>query len=493
MANPQQAAATADRRPFRLVAIICASGLALSMFDQSAVTTALAAIRADLDIEVAALQWVTTLLPLMAAVTLPVSGTLGDLWGARATMQTGLLVFGLGATIALLATDLRLLLIARAIQGVGVAFMLPNGAALLGHNIGDHPRRASAFGFWLMVSTTGLVLGPLAGGALSQTVGWRLTFAVMAPIALLGAVGLWRLKDTPRRWSGSVDLAGLLTASAGLGLLCWALIEAGRAYAPLWPVGLAVLGAALAFSLFVMVEKRVRQPIIELALLRNRQFTAVLGAALLYNLATGGGVFLLSLYFQDQRGLSPFVAGALLLAATIGMPLAGQLAGPLARRRPVPVIMTGSAAAMAVAYVTLGLIAFLPVPALILPLLFIGLTCGLLYSFDTQAVLERVPPDRSASALATLALMRQVGGVLGIAVLGSLAQVSGQIQRMSGERVALVATGLLLVPAAAWLWWARPRRGSLPTQRTPSGGPRERPGGQGGQRPLTADLPSDTV
>src|SRR5690606_27330004 len=122
VANPQQGASAASGGPFRLVALTCASGVALSMFDQSSITTALAAIRADLDIDVAALQWVTTLLPLIAAVTLPVSGTLGDLWGARATMQTGLLVFALGSTIALLATDLPLLLVARSIQGVGVAF-----------------------------------------------------------------------------------------------------------------------------------------------------------------------------------------------------------------------------------------------------------------------------------------------------------------------------------------------------------------------------------
>ncbi len=253
--------------------------------------------------------------------------------------------------------------------------------------------------------------------------------------------------------------------------------------------GPGLLGATLAFGLFVAAEKRAQQPIIDLALLRNRHFTAVLGAALLYNLATGGGVFLLSLFFQDQRGLRPLVAGMLLLAATIGMPLAGQLAGPLARRSSIPTIMTASTAAMAVAYVALGALAFLPVPVLIPPLLFIGLTCGLLYSFDTQAVLAKAPPSRSASALATLALMRQVGGVLGIAVLGSLAQVTGQLPSVSGERVALMATGLLLAPTAAWLWWARPRQGSPPD----ADRPREQPDSPARRPPLTADLPSDTV
>lgn len=451
MTTHQGATAPAVPSSYRLVAVICASGLALSMFDQSSVTTALAAIRDDLTIEINALQWVTTLLPLTAAVTLPVSGALGDLWGARATMQTGLLVFALGATLALVSGNLPALLVARAVQGLGVALMLPNGAALLGYNLADQRSRGAAFGFWLMVSSTGLVLGPLTSGALAQTVGWRYNFAIMVPAALLGALGLSRLNETPRNRSGPLDMAGLLTAAAGLGLLCWALIEVGRADARLGPVGLAAAGAALAFTLFALVEKRVRQPVMDLALLRNRQYTAVLGAALVYNMATSGGVFLLSLYFQERRGFSPVIVGGLLLVATIGMPLAGRLAGPLARWRPPAVIMTGATATMALACVTLGALAFLPMPLLAAPLLLIGLTTGVLYSFDTQAVLEKVPAGRSASALATLALMRQVGGVLGIATLGSLAQVMAQIGDVSGERLALLLTGLLLAPIAVWL------------------------------------------
>src|SRR5690606_10864433 len=265
------------------------------------------------------------------------------------------------------------------------------------------------------------------GGAFAQTVGWRYTYAIMVPAALLSAVGLRRLADTPRRWSGSIDVAGLLTASTGLGLLCWALIElgrVGRADAQLEMAAMAAAGAVVAFALFVVVEKRVRQPVIDLGLLRDRQYTAVLGAALVYNLATSGGVFLLSIYLQEQRGVSSVVTGVLLIIANIGMPLAGRLAGPLARWRPPLVVMSVTAAGMALTYLALGAVASLPVSVVALPLVFVGLTCGVLYSFNTQAVLERVPVDRSASALATLALMRQVGGVLGIAVLGSLAQVA---------------------------------------------------------------------
>lgn len=488
----QQSAAVPVQRSFKLTAVLCATGLALATFDQSSFTTALAAIRSDLDIDISALQWVTSLLPLAAAVALPISGMLGDLWGARATMQTGFLVFACAALITLFSADVQTLIVARAIQGIAVALMLPNGAALLGHNLGDSEHRATAFGFWLTISSAGLVLGPLAGGAFAQTVGWRYTYAIMVPAALLSAVGLRRLADTPRRWSGSIDVAGLLTASTGLGLLCWALIElgrVGRADAQLEMAAMAAAGAVVAFALFVVVEKRVRQPVIDLGLLRDRQYTAVLGAALVYNLATSGGVFLLSIYLQEQRGVSSVVTGVLLIIANIGMPLAGRLAGPLARWRPPLVVMSVTAAGMALTYLALGAVASLPVSVVALPLVFVGLTCGVLYSFDTQAVLERVPVDRSASALATLALMRQVGGVLGIAVLGSLAQVASHIRGVSGERVALMATGLLLVPAAVWLHRATRSGGAAGPAITDN----EPALTKDGDPPLTAPSPSDTV
>lgn len=195
---PTRRQAAGDRRPgLKLTAAICATGLALATFDQSSVTAALAAIRDDLDVEITALQWVTTLLPLTAAVALPLSGTLGDLWGARATMQAGLLVFAVGAVLVLVSTDLRTLLVARAVQGLGSALMLPNGAALLGRNATDDRRRSSAFGSWLMFSSLGVMLGPLVGGVLAQTLDWRLTFAVVVPVAVLGVSGLRRLEDTP--------------------------------------------------------------------------------------------------------------------------------------------------------------------------------------------------------------------------------------------------------------------------------------------------------
>lgn len=499
MTRQQQSAAVPVRRSFKLTAVLCATGLALATFDQSSFTTALAAIRSDLAIDLSTLQWITSVLPLAAAVALPISGTLGDFWGARATMQAGFLVFSCGALLTLFSTDATTLLIARVIQGIGVALMLPNGAALLGHNLGDGTHRATAFGFWLMISSSGLVLGPLAGGAFAQTVGWRYTYAVMVPAGLLSAVGLRRLVDTPRQRSRSIDVAGLLTASTGLGLLCWALIEVGRigrADAQLTAAAMATAGALVAFALFVAVEKRVRHPVLDLALLRNRQYTAVLGAALLYNLATSGGIFLLSIYLQEQRGVGSVVTGVLLIISNLGMPLAGRLAGPLARWRPPLVVMSGSAAGMALTYIALGALAVAPIAALALPLVLVGLTCGVLYSFDTQAVLERVPAERSASALATLALMRQVGGVLGIAVLGSIAQLASHVPGVAGERVALVTTGVLLIPAALWLRWARRPAGNEPAATSKGPVPAQTGasrGGEEGDPPLTAHSPSDTV
>ncbi len=434
------------------VATTCAVGLALVMLDNTAVTVALPSIRADLGGQTSDLQWVASVMPLAAAAALIGAGAIGDRIGARIGMIAGLLLFGIGAAGALASPTLAALLAARAVQGVGAALMLPNGAALLGANVPPGRGRDRAVGWWITISAIGLVAGPLAGGWVIEHLGWRWVFAVHLPFAVLGALGARRLADTTANRGGRADVAGIVCAAAGLGLLCWSLIGLGRADPKPMVVGLTFVAGVAALVAFVIVERRADRPALDISMFRNRGFAAVSAAALLYNGSIAGGSFVVSLLFQGPRGFTPAHTGVLLLLTTIGMPLGGQLTGRLAHRGGLRRVMAVGTAVLAVAYTLAAVAALGPLAMVVLPLAITGFAAGVLYSADTLAVLGTIDPAHSASALATLSLVRQVGAVLGIAVLGSLANfLATPLDQASGLRAGLLVAGLAAIPCCYWL------------------------------------------
>ncbi len=428
-----------------VVALICAMGVGCVMFDQTSLVVAAPTIGADLGAGISGLQWLTAVFPLVAASAMPVSGLLGERWGARTTVQAGLVIFALGGVLAACSPGLEVLLGARFVQGVGAALVLPNAATLLGGNIPDPVVRSRMVGYWMMTSSTGLLAGPLLSGLLAEQWGWRATFAVIVPVALGAVAVVGRLANTPRRATGTLDVAGLVTACSTLALLSWALIATGRGTAPV-PLLLAGYAGALALAaLFVLVERRAARPLLDLGLFASRRLRLVLLACLAYNAAINGTAFLISVHFQDGRGFGATEAGWLILIANAGMPLAGVLVNALRRFLGPAQLMVLGLLLLTGAYLTLGLGSALPVGALLVPLVLVGVGAGVLYSIDTSTVLDTVSGHQAASAMASLALMRQIGSVLGIATLASAGQVAvtaGAADR--GEPTAFVLAGLAL-------------------------------------------------
>lgn len=429
-----------------LVTAICAVGLASVMFDQTSLVVAVATIGRDLDAGIAGLQWLSAIMPLMAATAIPVSGTLAARYGARNILRAGLVVFACGAALASLSTSLPALLGARAVQGIGAALILPSGPALLGANVPSGAVRQRAVSYWLVVSSAGLFLGPLVGGVLVAEFGWRITFVVLVPLTLASAATTSLLDDTERAKSGPLDVVGLVLVCLSLGTLSWALIETGRGDTPAPLVGMGYLLAAVLFGLFVLVERRAVNPVLDLSVLGTRTLRVLLPAVLVYNAVINGSAFVVSMYLQEGRKVSAGLAGVFMLIANLGMPLAGPLTTAMRRLVRPGALILGSLAALVAALWLLGLGEVLILPVLVLPLFVFGLAAGVLYSIDTVTVLDTTEGAASATATATLALMRQVGSVVGIAALASTGQLAVTLGVSArGEAPAFLAGGLVLL------------------------------------------------
>ncbi|MDA0636315.1 MFS transporter [Nonomuraea sp. MCN248] len=447
-----------------VAAATCAVGLGVAMFDNTAVLVALPALGESFGSSVSGLQWVAATAALAAAAVLPFSGALGDRFGARRAVRLGLGVFALAVLAAAASPSLPALLAARVFQGAGIALMLPNGAALLQANVSD-AARSRTFGTWISVSSIGLIAGPLAGGWLVSELGWRSIFLVPVPFALLGILGTLRLRERrDGRPAGRLDLAGSAVAGTGLALLCWSLIEFGRSDGDAWWATGCLVASALVFAALVPVERRAPTPAVDLALLRNRTYVAIMVSCLLYNATTTGGAFLVSLLLQDVRGFGAVETGLIILVATVGMPFGGRLTGRLAQGGSLRRLMAGAITVLALAYVLVAALALGPLAWIAAPLLLTGFASGVLYSGDTLAVLGTVDPGKTASGLASLSLVRQVGAVLGIAVLGSLSALAERIQLVDlGLRAGLLVAGLSVVPGILLLLRHLPR----PAPRSP--------------------------
>lgn len=432
------------------VAAICAIGLACVMFDQTSLVVAIATIGRDLDASIAGLQWLSAVMPLVAASAMPISGSLAARYGARTILQAGLLVFACGAAAAACSTSLPMLIGARVLQGVGAALILPNGPASLGANVPSGPKRQRAVGYWIVMGSTGLIMGPLVGGVLVDEIGWRVTFVALVPLALTAAAASSLLANTPRAAAGRLDVAGLITSCLTLATLSWALIETGRGSAPGLLVAAGYGLAAVLLYVFVRVERRAANPVMDLTVLGSPLMRVLLPAVLIYNAIINGAGFVLSIHLQEGRGLSASTAGLLLLIANIGMPLAGPVTTYLRRFARSSTLMTGALLLLATAYLVLALGDVLSLTVLLVPLVALGLCAGILYSIDTLTALDAADGPDSGTAMAALALMRQVGTVLGIAGLASVGQVvvSTDIAER-GEQSTFVVAALVLLALTA--------------------------------------------
>ncbi len=408
------------RRQLPLVATCL--GYFMVILDATIVNVALPAIGRDLGGGVSALQWVLDAYTVVFAGLLLSGGSLGDRLGARRVFDAGLALFTAASAACALAPSVGALIAARASQGLGAALLVPSSLALLRAAYPDAAGRARAVGAWGAIAGVGAASGPIVGGVLVGLIGWRAVFVVNVPVGILALVlGARHLPPAGEAQGRNLDLAGQLLGIASLTLLTVGLIEGGAAG---WTSSLtlaALIAFAPALAAFVAVEARTSEPMLPLALFRNRTFSGASIVGLAINLGFYGQLFALSLYFQQARGFSALATGLALLPEGIFVALSSAVSGRVTARtgprRPMLVGLVCGSLGFA------GLIAAgrsTSYGLLVVPLIAAGFGMAFTMPAATAAIIEAAPARRAGIASGVLNSARQAGGAVGVALLGTL-------------------------------------------------------------------------
>src|SRR5438128_2293678 len=409
-----------NRKWWTLAAV--AVGLFMIMLDNTVVVVALPSIEKALNVSQSELEWVVVAYALTFATFMLTGGKLADYFGRRRLFIIGLVVFTASSLACGLAPNAGFLIGARTVQGVGAAIMNP---ATLGIITATFPprQRGMAIGIWAGVSAMALAIGPLVGGLLTEKVDWSWIFFINLPVGLFGiVVARWAIdesRDTSHEQR--LDIPGLASSAVGLFALTYALIEANAYGWTSTRILVLFACAALALTTFVLLELHQRVPMLDLSLFKNATFAGANAAMGLVALAMFGIFFFNSLFLQHILGYSPIQTGALFLPMTLLIiliaPLAGRLSDRIGSR-----LLIGSGMAL----VTVSLILFAQLDQSsdfwnILPGLIVGgLGMALTMAPTTAAALSAVPNDKAGVGSAVLNAFRQVGGSLGIAIMGAL-------------------------------------------------------------------------
>ncbi|HKQ01167.1 MAG TPA: MFS transporter [Actinomycetes bacterium] len=443
-----------------LLVVCLATGVLL--LNVSAPSVTLPEVGRDLGADLSVLQWVVSGYSLALAATLLTAGTLADLVGRRRMFLGGLAGFAAASLLCALAPSALVLIAGRAVQGLAGAVLLSSSLALLAQDF-TGTSRAGALGIWGATVAAAFAVGPLEGGLLTETFGWRAMFVLDAAVALACLpVATRRLRESRDPEADGVDWWGTVTLSTGLFLGVFALTRGDVAG---WGSGIIVAsaaGAALLLAAFVVVELREREPMLDLGLFAIPTFTGASMVVMVMAATTFGPFLYLTLFLLDGAGTSPTAVGLQLLplsgAALVVSVLGGRFADVLPVRATLPAGQLLSAAGL---LALRGLAASSPWTVMLPGLLVLGVGIGLANPAVTYAALGVVPATHSGMAAGVNNTFRQVGIAIGIAVLGTLlpARIDGDPAAFASalDQILLVSAGVAVTGAALAVTLVRQR------------------------------------
>ena len=411
-----------DRHRKLALAIVCLAALIINV-DNTILNVALPTLVRDLHATSSQLQWIVDSYAMVFAGLLLVGGTLADRFGRKRFFLIGLTVFALGSIGAALSESVTTLIAFRAIMGAGAALTIPTSLAIINDIFRDPSQRARAIGVWGGTIGLGIAIGPIAGGLLLSRFWWGSIFLVNVPIACIGFLGATLVvPDSKNPHVQRPDPVGALLSIAGLGLLLWAIIEGptrGWTSGTVVGAGLASLGVLAAF---VVWESRSTHPMLKLDFFRERRFSVALAAECLAVFGLMGALFLSTQFLQFDLGYSPLQAGLRILPIAV-MVVVGATASPVGARL-VGVKFTVAAGLVSIAAGLWEVSASSRFDTtygdVVLGLLLIGLGAGLMLPTATNSVIGSVPQGDSGMGSATNTVALQVGGAMGVAVIGSV-------------------------------------------------------------------------
>ena len=443
------AAHEAPAPSFALVIFATCMAFVVGQLDVTIVNVALPSMARDLHASVAGLQWVVDAYAVAFAACMLSAGALGDRFGSRRAFQWGMAIFGLASIGCALSPDSVVLDAVRASQGLGAAIMLPNSLALLNRALPDSKDRARGVGYWTAAGSISIALGPVLGGVLVSSVGWRAIFWVNVPLCLLGFRLSTRLVDTPRGARDKpVDIAGQAVATLTLAALVASLIES-RATGATSATPAVGWGATIAFALALwFVERRAASPVIAPDLFAQPDFRGATFVGMLLNGTYYGAIFVIALFLQSTRHYSPLQAGLAFLPLTAGFFLTNVTSGRIVARFGTRKPMIVGALVDLLGFGVLSLAApHAGYAVLAVGFLLIPTGMGLAVPAMTTTVLAGVDKRRSALAAAILNTARQAAGAAGVAVFGALV-AGGASDVVGGLRTTCVVSMGLLACAA---------------------------------------------
>jgi EmrB/QacA subfamily drug resistance transporter len=443
----------ASRHPSIALAIIVTCQL-MVVLDATVVNIALSPIQHSLHFSDAGLSWVIDAYTLTFGGLLLLGGRAGDLFGRRRMLILGLAVFTVSSLLGGLATDSTMLLITRAVQGVGAAMAAPSTLSLISATFPEGHARNRALGVFSGVSAGGASLGLLVGGALTSWASWRWVLFINVPIGVAIILLAPRFIPEPPRNGGRIDLAGGLLATSAIGTLIYGFIRIAESGSAGVTAGVFVLSAALLVS-FVLVESRTARPLMPIRLLTDRLRGSSYLVMLLVPAAMYGMFFFMSQFFENSLGYSPIKTGLAFLPFTGLIFLCSRIVPRVIQRVGArPFLLAG------LSLISVGLIWMAQISAsssylggAFGPLLLFGLGAGCTFMPLAMTILGGVPREDAGAASGMLQSMQQTGGALGVAVLESVAASHGQSDALLTAGAFAVVS---LVVATAFIRSRRP-------------------------------------
>jgi len=427
----------------QILLVLCLS-LLVVVIDNTVLNTALPTLARDLHAGNSSLQWIVDAYTLCFAALLIPAGALGDRFGRRLSLIGGLVVFALGSLAASFASSSGMLIADRVVMGLGAAFVMPATLSIL--NAVFPPReRPRAIAAWSAVAGVGIVMGPTFGGFLLSHFWWGSVFLVNVPLVALALAGVIRtVPETAEPGRRSLDVMGTLLVAGALFAIVDAIIEApSRGWTSPATLAEAFAGSA-ALALFAWWELRVDEPLIDLRVFSHREFSVASASVTVIFFALFGSLFVFTQYLQLVHGYSPLSAGIRALPFAIAMgavsPLSPWLAQKLGSRTIVPAglalmglgLLDLSTAGVQTAY-----------PALALAVAVMGTGMGLVMAPASTTIMATVPSDQASAGSAVNDTIREVGGALGVAVVGSITAAAYR-NHLSGKLAARHAPGIVV-------------------------------------------------
>ena len=418
----QSGTTAGSSRPWAVLAVLCLS-LFMVVLDVTIVNVAIPTLGKDLGAGTTDLQWIVDAYTLVFSALLLALGHVGDRWGRKGALQAGVVLFAFASFLAARSGSIEQLIAARAFMGVGAALVFPATLAILVNTFTDLRQRAAAIGIWSATTGVAIACGPVVGGYLLEHFSWGSIFMVNIPVAVIALVaGMFILPKSRDPHAGTLDWTGFFLSAIGVALLVWAIIEGPReGWTSAKVLGCFVV-AAILLTLFVLWERRQVHPLLDVNVFKDMRFTAASMAVATAFFALFGFIFLITQYLQLVQGYSPFEAGLRTVPFAAATAVMSPIAIVLMHRFGTKLVVTAGlllmGAGFAVAATSDASTAY--VGPILISMLLGGSGLALATGPSTDSIMGSLSDDKAGVGSAVNDTTREIGGTLGVAVVGSV-------------------------------------------------------------------------